>query len=395
MVVFTALSSGFLLSRRRWSIAAAACDTGGAARSPAARVHRHDGGAPQHRTGAWVCLYGLTLVMLLCLASVLPYRPARRPRGAASWAALGALGGLALGLRPAQLHGGGRGRRVRGRLGPHLRVHPVARRGPSAPCSAGRSSCVVTVTAPDGAGSPMRRCCSPRSWCWGSCTPSPSSRTASAVARSVYPSSPCSGDSRSPVGDRRGGGPSPGSASRRASWCGCSSPCWSAGRASPWTHRTVCGLACSTRPPVTFALAASVPHRPTGRRATPVPAALQTPITKAPRRRRREYAVVDAVLATHGRGHRCTHGPQHVTASQETLRNARASRRRVSAGVHRGSDVISEGTRVALQSRVRQRHEGERRSTVEIPSSRRRRPTRESRRRTASPLVAGRAGPRR
>jgi hypothetical protein len=33
---------------------------------------------------------------------------------------------------------------------------------------------------------------------------------------------------------------------------------------------------------VTFALAASVPHRPTGRRAAPVPAALQTPITKAP-----------------------------------------------------------------------------------------------------------------
>jgi hypothetical protein len=45
--------------------------------------------------GAWVCLYGLTLVFLLCLASVLPYRPVRPPRGAASWAALGAVCGLA------------------------------------------------------------------------------------------------------------------------------------------------------------------------------------------------------------------------------------------------------------------------------------------------------------
>jgi hypothetical protein len=45
--------------------------------------------------GAWVFLYGLTLAMLLCLASVLPYPPVRRPSGPMSWVALGALGGLA------------------------------------------------------------------------------------------------------------------------------------------------------------------------------------------------------------------------------------------------------------------------------------------------------------
>jgi len=95
MVVFTALSSGFVLSRRHWSIAAAACALVallgllllgfiGTMAAPLSTAR-----------GAWVCLYGLTLVLLLCLASVLPYRPVRPPRGAASWIALGALGGLA------------------------------------------------------------------------------------------------------------------------------------------------------------------------------------------------------------------------------------------------------------------------------------------------------------
>jgi hypothetical protein len=95
MVVFTALSSGFVLSRRRWSVARAACALVallgllllgfmGTMAAPLSTAR-----------GAWVCLYGLTLVLLLCLASVLPYRPVRPPRGAASWVALGVLGGLA------------------------------------------------------------------------------------------------------------------------------------------------------------------------------------------------------------------------------------------------------------------------------------------------------------
>jgi hypothetical protein len=95
MVVFTALSSGFVLSRRRWSIAAAGCALVallgllllgfiGTMAAPLSTAR-----------GAWVCLYGLTLVLLLCLASVLPYRPVRPPRGAASWVAFGLLAGLA------------------------------------------------------------------------------------------------------------------------------------------------------------------------------------------------------------------------------------------------------------------------------------------------------------
>src|SRR3954447_2428965 len=95
MVVVTALASGFVLSRRRWSIAAAACALV-ALLGLLLLGFMGTMAAPLNTArGAWVCLYGLTLVLLLCLASVLPYRPVRAPRGAASWVALGALGGLA------------------------------------------------------------------------------------------------------------------------------------------------------------------------------------------------------------------------------------------------------------------------------------------------------------
>lgn len=95
IVVATALCSGFALSRRSWSIARAMCAVLatlgllvlGAIGTMAAPIST--------ARGAWVCLYGLTLVMLLCLASVLPYQPVRRPPGPVSWVALGALGGLA------------------------------------------------------------------------------------------------------------------------------------------------------------------------------------------------------------------------------------------------------------------------------------------------------------
>src|SRR3954454_3578568 len=95
MVVVTALASGFVLSRRRWAIAAAACALV-ALLGLLLLGFMGTMAAPLNTArGAWLCLYGLTLVLLLCLASVLPYRPVRAPRGAASWVALGALGGLA------------------------------------------------------------------------------------------------------------------------------------------------------------------------------------------------------------------------------------------------------------------------------------------------------------
>jgi hypothetical protein len=95
IVVATALSSGFVLSRRRWSLARAAC-TVVAALGLLLLGFMGTMAAPLSTArGAWVCLYGLTLVVLLCLASVLPYEAVRPRRGAAPWVALGAVCGLA------------------------------------------------------------------------------------------------------------------------------------------------------------------------------------------------------------------------------------------------------------------------------------------------------------
>jgi hypothetical protein len=95
MVVATALSSGFVLSRRGWSLARAPCALVAALGLLLLGFMGTVAAPLSTARGAWVCLYGLTLVVLLCLASVLPYRPVRPPHGAAPWVALGALCGLA------------------------------------------------------------------------------------------------------------------------------------------------------------------------------------------------------------------------------------------------------------------------------------------------------------
>lgn len=95
IVVATALCSGFVLSHRGWSLSRAACAVVatfglliiffiGTMAAPLSTAR-----------GAWVCLYGLSLVALLCLSAVLPYQPVRPPIGPASWVVLGALCGLA------------------------------------------------------------------------------------------------------------------------------------------------------------------------------------------------------------------------------------------------------------------------------------------------------------
>jgi hypothetical protein len=45
--------------------------------------------------GAWVSLFGLSFMLIFCVASVLPYPPVHAPRGAWSFASLGALSGVA------------------------------------------------------------------------------------------------------------------------------------------------------------------------------------------------------------------------------------------------------------------------------------------------------------
>ncbi|GAA1108332.1 hypothetical protein [Arthrobacter flavus] len=95
LTIATALSLGYVLTRPHWSISRALtamlCAVGllivfgiGEMAAPL--------GTPR---GMWVGLFGVALVMLLGIASVLPYRPLRRSLGARWWIALGSLAGFA------------------------------------------------------------------------------------------------------------------------------------------------------------------------------------------------------------------------------------------------------------------------------------------------------------
>jgi hypothetical protein len=94
IVVFTALAGGFALSRRRWP---ARLGSGLVALLGLLLLGAIGGmaGPLSSARGAWVSLYGFSFILLLCLASVLPYPPVRPPRGAWSFTAFGALCGLA------------------------------------------------------------------------------------------------------------------------------------------------------------------------------------------------------------------------------------------------------------------------------------------------------------
>jgi hypothetical protein len=94
IVVLTALAGGFVLSRPRWSIARVA---GGLVAVMGLLMLGSLGtmaGPLNTARGGWVALFGLTFMLLFCLASVLPYPPVRTPRGAWSFVSLGALCGL-------------------------------------------------------------------------------------------------------------------------------------------------------------------------------------------------------------------------------------------------------------------------------------------------------------
>jgi hypothetical protein len=95
MVVATALCSGYVLSHRGWSLVRAACALVATLGLLLLGFMGTMAAPLSTARGAWVCLYGFSLVLLLCLSSVLPYRPVGPPRGPARWVALGALCGLA------------------------------------------------------------------------------------------------------------------------------------------------------------------------------------------------------------------------------------------------------------------------------------------------------------
>jgi hypothetical protein len=77
IVVFTALAGGFALSRRRWP---ARLGSGLVALLGLLLLGAIGGmaGPLSSARGAWVSLYGFSFILLLCLASVLPYPPVPR-----------------------------------------------------------------------------------------------------------------------------------------------------------------------------------------------------------------------------------------------------------------------------------------------------------------------------
>jgi len=95
IVVITALCGGFTLSRRRWTMVRgliAVIATLGlllltAIGSMAVPL--------QTARGAWVCLLGFSLVLLLSFAAVLPYPPVHAPLSLGWYVALGGLAGFA------------------------------------------------------------------------------------------------------------------------------------------------------------------------------------------------------------------------------------------------------------------------------------------------------------
>jgi hypothetical protein len=97
IVVTTALSGGYVASRRGWSMGRGACAmvaTLGLLMVGGMGTMAAPMSAPR---GAWVCVYGFVLMLLFCLAAVLPYPRVRHARGTWSFVFLGALCGLAWG----------------------------------------------------------------------------------------------------------------------------------------------------------------------------------------------------------------------------------------------------------------------------------------------------------
>ena len=76
MVVATALTGGFVLGRRRWSVARVLAALVAVCGLLILTFIGSMAGPVSSPRGAWVCLFGFAFVAVLCVASALPYPPA-------------------------------------------------------------------------------------------------------------------------------------------------------------------------------------------------------------------------------------------------------------------------------------------------------------------------------
>ena len=81
MVVATALAGGFVLGRRRWSVARVLAGVVAVCGLLLLTLIGTMAGPVASPRGAWVCLFGLTLMLVFCMAAALPYPPATQPSG--------------------------------------------------------------------------------------------------------------------------------------------------------------------------------------------------------------------------------------------------------------------------------------------------------------------------
>ena len=95
LVVITALCGGFTLSRRRWTIGRALTALLASLGLLLITAIGSMAAAVQTARGTWVCLLGLSLVLLLSLTAVLPYPPVHPPLAPGWYVALGGLAGFA------------------------------------------------------------------------------------------------------------------------------------------------------------------------------------------------------------------------------------------------------------------------------------------------------------
>jgi hypothetical protein len=79
MVVVTALAGGFVLGRRRWSVARVLAGIVAVCGLLLLTLIGTMAGPVASPRGAWVCLFGLTLMLVFCVAAALPYPPATQP----------------------------------------------------------------------------------------------------------------------------------------------------------------------------------------------------------------------------------------------------------------------------------------------------------------------------